>query len=253
MGGHSIEVRSDVVIKRYRSSAHGEPEREWRALELLDEHDPGLAPAPVTAELAADPPTVVMSRLDGATVSGEIAGKLVDALAEAITGVQRSIPSRVLDRVPARAGHPVHLLSQVREWAAAATPEPATAEALRAATDWVNGPGLEAMFAQPGTPVFGTGDGNLANYLWDGTRVRVIDFEYSGRSDRAFELAEVTEHISVWENDPAGLTAVLDRFELTAEEAARLTECRRLLALFWLLRCRPEIRPAQADRMLGLL
>ncbi|MEV4011927.1 aminoglycoside phosphotransferase family protein [Nonomuraea angiospora] len=253
MGGHSIEVRSDVVIKRYRSSGYGEPEREWRALELLGEHDPGLAPAPVTAELEADPPTVVMSRLDGTTVSGEIAGKLVDALAEAITGVQRSIPSRVLDRVPARAGHPVYLLQKVREWAAAATPEPATAEALRAATDWVAGPGLEGKFAQPGTPVFGTGDGNLNNYLWDGTRVRVIDFEYSGRSDRAFELAEVTEHISVWENDPAGLTAVLDRFELTAEEAARFTECRRLLALFWLLRCRQEIRPAQADRMLALL
>jgi hypothetical protein len=155
--------------------------------------------------------------------------------------------------VPARAGHPVYLLQKVRERAAAATPEPATAEALRAATDWVAGPGLERMFAQPGTPVFGTGDGNLANYLWDGTRVRVIDFEYSGRSDRAFELAEVTEHIAVWENDPAGLTAVLDRFELTAEEAARFTECRRLLALFWLLRCRQEIRPAQADRMLALL
>ncbi|MFI7634275.1 phosphotransferase family protein [Nonomuraea sp. NPDC049400] len=102
-------------------------------------------------------------------------------------------------------------------------------------------------------PVFGTGDGNIANYLWDGTKVRVIDFEYSGRSDRAFELAEVTEHIAVWENDPAGMTAVLERLELTAGEAARLTECRRLMALFWLLRVRKEIRSAQADRMLALL
>ncbi|MEQ4724989.1 phosphotransferase [Nonomuraea sp. B19D2] len=253
MGGHSIEVRSDVVVKRYRSSGYDEPGREWRALRLLDEHDPGLAPAPVTAELAADPPTVVMSRLDGATVSGEITGKLVDALAEAVTGVQQAIPRRVLERVPPRAGHPVELLRLVRERAAAAEPDPAIAEAFRAASAWVARPALAEQLARPGTPVFGTGDGNIANYLWDGTKVRVIDFEYSGRSDRAFELAEVTEHIAVWENDPAGMTAVLERLELTAEEAARLTECRRLMALFWLLRARKEIRSAQADRMLALL
>ncbi|WP_433439973.1 phosphotransferase family protein [Nonomuraea sp. CA-141351] len=253
MGGHSIEVRSDVVVKRYRSSGYDEPEREWRALKLLAEHDPGLAPAPVTAELKGDPPTVVMSRLDGAAVSGEITGKLVDALAEAVTGVQQAIPPRVLERVPPRAGHPVELLQLVRERAAAAEPDPAIAEALRAATAWVERPALEQLLARPGTPVFGTGDGNIANYLWDGTKVRVIDFEYSGRSDRAFELAEVTEHIAVWENDPAGMTAVLERLELTAEEAARLTECRRLLALFWLLRVREDIRSEQADRMLALL
>ncbi|MEV1171950.1 phosphotransferase [Nonomuraea sp. NPDC049784] len=253
MGGHSVEVRSDVVVKRYRSSGYDEPEREWRALKLLAGHDPGLAPAPVTAELRADPPTVVMSRLDGAAVSGEITGKLVDALAEAVTGVQQAIPPRVLERVPPRAGHPVELLQLVRKWAAAAEPDPAIAEALRAATAWVERPALEQLLARPGTPVFGTGDGNIANYLWDGTKVRVIDFEYSGRSDRAFELAEVTEHIAVWENDPAGMTAVLERLELTTEEAARLTECRRLMALFWLLRAREEIRSEQADRMLALL
>ncbi|WP_281367907.1 hypothetical protein [Nonomuraea typhae] len=34
---------------------------------------------------------------------------------------------------------------------------------------------LAETLARPGTPVFGTGDGNLANYLWDGTRVGVVD------------------------------------------------------------------------------
>ncbi|WP_143591712.1 hypothetical protein [Thermoactinospora rubra] len=73
-GKHTIEVRPDVVIKQYRSLAYGEPEREWRALELLNEYEPGLAPAPVTADLDADPPTVVMSRLGGAAVRGPIKG-----------------------------------------------------------------------------------------------------------------------------------------------------------------------------------
>ncbi|MEV6155884.1 aminoglycoside phosphotransferase family protein [Nonomuraea sp. NPDC052129] len=253
-GKHTIEVRSDVVIKQYRRLDHGQPEREWRALELLNKYSPGLAPAPVNADLEADPPTVVMSRLGGAAVAGPIEGHLADALAEAVTEVQQAIPQRVLERVPARAGHPVELLDQVRSWwVAASDADPVVRDAFREAGNWVKQPMLEALLAQPGTPVFGTGDGNLANYLWDGTKVGVVDFEFSGRSDRAFELAEVVEHISVWRNDDAGMTAVLERFGLTADEAARLMECRRLLALYWLLRTRGETKAAQAERMLALL
>ncbi len=260
MGGpaskHTIEVRPDAVIKQYRSSDHGQPEREWRALELLNEYAPGLAPTPVTADLEADPPTVVMSRLGGAAVHGPITGQLADALAEAVTRVQQAIPQRVLERVPDRAGHPIELLGMVRSWCATALPsdeDPAVADALREARSWVERPMVEELLARPGTPVFGTGDGNLANYLWDGTAIRVLDFEYSGRSDRAFELAEVVEHISVWRNDHSGMTAVLEKLELTAEEAARLTECRRLLTLYWLLRTRGDTQAAQARRMLALL
>ncbi|MEU1387219.1 MULTISPECIES: phosphotransferase [unclassified Nonomuraea] len=41
-------------------------------------------------------------------------------------------------------------------------------------------------------------DGNRANYLWDehDRRVRLVDWEDSGRNDRAFELGELCEHIS---------------------------------------------------------
>jgi len=37
-------------------------------------------------------------------------------------------------------------------------------------------------------PVVAHGDPNLANYLWDGTRVRIVDFEDAGRGDRTVEL-----------------------------------------------------------------
>ncbi len=39
-------------------------------------------------------------------------------------------------------------------------------------------------------------DGNLANFLWDGERCRVVDLEDSGASDRAYELADHVEHIT---------------------------------------------------------
>ncbi|MCZ0970865.1 phosphotransferase [Streptomyces albulus] len=82
--------------------------------------------------------------------------------------------------------------------------------------------------------MFGAGDGNAANYLWDGRRVRVVDFEESGRSDRAYELAEIVEHVSAWQPHPFDTAAFLGRFALTPAESARLRECRTLHALMWL-------------------
>ncbi len=53
---HFLEVRGDVVAKRFGSHARGEPWREWRALRMLARYAPGLAPAPVHAALDAGPP-----------------------------------------------------------------------------------------------------------------------------------------------------------------------------------------------------
>jgi Ser/Thr protein kinase RdoA (MazF antagonist) len=108
-------------------------------------------------------------------------------------------------------------------------------------------------------PVFGPGDGNLANYLWNGCRVQVVDFEDSGRSDRAFELAEITEHVGCWVERPLDVSGFLGRFDLSRAEAARLGECRRLLALVWLFLLasddseNPRNPPGTAERQAGRL
>jgi hypothetical protein len=91
-------------------------------------------------------------------------------------------------------------MTQVRAWySQCQVPDqgPVVAHALDSGWSWlcrtkIGWPDVDGV-----TPVFGSGDGNLANYLWDGTRVRLVDFEYSGVSDRAFELAEATEHVSM--------------------------------------------------------
>jgi hypothetical protein len=70
---HGITVEEGIVVKRFRSHVgdgarrlYGdEPRREWRALNLLARHAPGLAPKPVRADLQADPPLIVMSRVPG--------------------------------------------------------------------------------------------------------------------------------------------------------------------------------------------
>ncbi|MEV4468654.1 phosphotransferase [Nonomuraea sp. NPDC049504] len=100
--------------------------------------------------------------------------------------------------------------------------------AVKEGLRWLEGwqPGQEGV-----TPVFGAGDGNLANFLWDGDRVRVVDFEESGRSDRAYELSEVVEHVSTWVDGDVDIAAAV---ELSPQEERRMRECRRLHALMWL-------------------
>lgn len=78
--------------------------------------------------------------------------------------------------------------------------------------------------------MYGHGDANLPNYLHDGGTVRLVDFEDCGRSDRAWELAIFTEHLSVHGRGQVPAELALGHFETTAAERARIREYRRLLA-----------------------
>jgi thiamine kinase-like enzyme len=103
--------------------------------------------------------------------------------------------------------------------------------------------------AEPLIAVFGHGDSYPGNSLWEGSRLRVVDFEDSGRSDRAFELANLTEHIGMWHEANIGADAILGRFDLTAAESARALFFRRVFAIFWLylVQDRPGLRASRPN------
>lgn len=234
---HGLDLGPDTVTKRFRPGSHAQGEREWRALTLLDVHAPGIAPAPRHADLAADGPTVVMSRLPGGPLRGQRLGdRQLDALVSAVSEVYAAVPAHVLDEVPVRPGHRQYLAGRIREWAPRARPRvgPEVGRAVDRGLEWLSGAGIEEAGAPNVRAVFGPGDGNLANYLWDGSRVRIVDFEESGRSDRPLELAEITEHVAAWVDEPLDAEAFLGRFDLDVGERSLLLETRRLLALVWL-------------------
>jgi thiamine kinase-like enzyme len=141
--------------------------------------------------------------------------------------------------------------------------DPAARRALRRACTWLERAQVERAAARGHTEVYGHGDPNLANYLHDGGTVRLVDFEDSGRSDRAWELAIFTEHLSVHGRGQVPAELALGHFETSAAERARIGEYRRLLATFWLLMLLPggpshQRNPAgtlqhQASRLLELL
>lgn len=111
--------------------------------------------------------------------------------------------------------------------------------AYASAVDWLHGAAFDGHDQAVQRRVLGHGDPNLANFLWDGRRVRLVDFVDSGPSDRAFELALLTEHLSAWSDSGLAADGFWALFDLSGPELARVHDCRRLAALFWLLRLRP--------------
>jgi len=100
-------------------------------------------------------------------------------------------------------------------------------------------------------------DPSLANYLWDGYRIRIVDFEDAAVSDPATELAILTEHLSARRLDADEFCG---RFDV---DPVRLRAARRVWAMFWLWLLRPGgpsegrnpagTADAQARRVLALL
>jgi Ser/Thr protein kinase RdoA (MazF antagonist) len=263
---HLVDIGEDEVVKRFRSWDRGEHLREWQALTLLASYAPDLAPAPLSADLTSVPPQVRMSRvpglpLDGLPPDGQAAtpGHL-DAVAAAISRLHAAVPRDVVAGLRLQPWLEVGVVNQMRSIAAGRR-APGGDALARAAFDagmrWLGraaGPPPE-----PHSVVFGQGDGNLANYLWDGERVRLVDFEDSGRSDRAYELAAFAEHLSVWHGAGIETGALLGRFELTRAERERVLFFRRAFTFYWLLKLlsqrenRQDTLHRQAGRLLAVL
>jgi Phosphotransferase enzyme family len=255
---HVVEVVDGRVIKRFRSWDRGEHQREWQALNVLAEFAPGLAPVPLSADLDADPPTITMTRLPGVPLAEQpIAARNLDALVVAMNYLHACVPSGALAHVRPHPWLAEGAAKQVRSRIAGMRHppdgEPIVRAAFNAAARWLD---HVAEPAEPLAAVFGQGDSYLGNFLWDGSCLRVVDFEDAGRSDRTFEVAGLAEHIGMWREAGIDSGDVLGRFDLTAAESARLLFFRRVFAIFWLylVHKRPGVVAGQqAERVLSLL
>ncbi|WP_281424998.1 phosphotransferase [Streptomyces auratus] len=157
-------------------------------------------------------------------------------MAAALRGLHAAVPAEVLSAVPPRPDHAAELVARIRRWTPTMRPHVSgqVTQAMDGGVAWLASAHLDRPGAPEVPPVFGAGDGNLANFLWDGSTVRIVDFEDSGRIDRGFELAEITEHVASWAEHPLDVSSFLNQFDFTRVELDRLRDCRRLLALVWL-------------------
>jgi len=237
---HDVVVRGYEVVKRFRMAASDGPAREWQALTLLAQYAPGLAPEPVRADLEASPPEVVMRRLAGEPLgTGMASGAQVDAIVAAFRRLHAAVPAAVLDRIPpVGSGDLRNVGRRMRALAVACPPgtlDGLPLQAYRAVLDWLDSGWADWPGPPEVHPVFCHGDASLANWLWDGSQIRLVDFEVSGRGGRAGELADFVEHISVWAHAGIGAEGFLDRFDLDAAERQQVRDLRRLHAAHWVM------------------
>ena len=248
---HHLSTEEDVLVKRYASWDRGEHRREWTILSALHTAVPELVPQPVRSALDESPPWLSMTVLPGSPLSGALSNAQLDALEAAL----RSMWSVPADSLPPRRFDPASAFPELGErFAASARPAGVAGEAFDAAVSFL---AATALQFDGGPAIVGHGDPNLANYLWDGVRVRVVDFEDAGRSDVAYELATLVEHLSARSVDAVAFCA---RFDV---DAGRLRAARALWASFWLQlllpggpaarRNPPGTLDAQAHRLLDLL
>lgn len=163
-----LDADRDVVIKRFRSWGRSEPAREWTALRLLAEFAPGLAPTPVRADLAADPPVIEMSRLPGVPLGCTLlSAAQADALALALGRLWNAVPRARLADHYGPGLNASQLARRVTGMLAAhhtIDGHPLAHRAWRSGADWFSGAGLDAPIGDD--VVLGQADANLANFLW---------------------------------------------------------------------------------------
>lgn len=262
---HELAIGEHEVVKTFRSWDRAEPDREWTALEILHRRAPGLAPVPLGRRELGGRPAVVMSRLPGEPLGGSpLTSRQVAAVAAAMSRLHSAVPPAELGSLPERLFGPPYAVRYLRE-AYDGLPQAqdgVVGTAVVEAARWLASHDAKAL-AAGGDEVFAQADGNLANYLWDGERCRLVDFEDSGVSDRAFEIADLVEHVSVWLPGLIDAETFVHLLDLDTATCARVRGMRRLFAVFWLHMLLPGNRghhrnppgtvDRQAERTLTLL
>jgi hypothetical protein len=187
------------------------------------------------------------------------------AVADVMTELHRAVPAAEFSQFPRRIWHPAESVETLRAWSAE-QPSNLTGDVRRAfivGAEWIHSTDASRVACGDGNPVLGQGDGSIANFLWDGERCRLVDFEDCGISDRAFEIADLVEHLSTWLCRVLVAEDLLQLLVSDPDAVERVLEARRVLAFYWLnmllpgkpahRRNPPDSCERQARRLLQIL
>jgi hypothetical protein len=254
--GRTLCLKLPLVDDRRRG------EREWRALTLLTRRGTPAVPEPVWRSEHPDRPAIVMTFAPGAALGADpLQPRQADALIEALDALYAITPNGVDQPVPDVVTPAAAMVARMhRTWTAlqadsAGITDPDRQQLLQGWRRWSAGP-QPRQLTGPAPRAFGRGDPSLANFLWDGTRLTLLDFEYSGWTDPAFELADLVEHTQSRATPDRTWDQLVDRFDLDRPARQRHHAARQLMCFFWLARWWRDNDPrfpAQADRARHLL
>ena len=248
----------DLCLKLHRVDHRHRADREWLTLTVLAGRGHPRAPHPVWRSDRDDHPAIVMTLAAGTPLGGAcLQPPQLDAVVAALSDLYSITPADVIDPVPEAATPATAMLQRLHDtWTAlTATADPRQRQLVDLWQRWSSSPDPEVVHTPAPQQVLGRGDPSLANVLWDDTGLTLLDFEYSGWTDPAYELADLIEHPQSRGTPDHAWSVFVDRFELDSDARVRHRAARRMLALFWLARWRPDDDrfAAQSDRTQHLL
>jgi hypothetical protein len=224
-------------IKLYKANELIRAEREWATLCLLAAQDVVVAPQPIWFDPRPQMPMIVMTFVPGQALGSHPVGvRELRALAHTLQRMYALVPA-VADYAYTVVGTPTELIRRLQVWSdtqAERAPNPISDVTRRLFQHWLQSDD-PLLLQEPAPVIFGRGDPNLANCLWDGAQVHCVNFEHSGWSDLAVELGDLLEGPSARQISDEAWTTFLACFDLAdATTQRRLLAARRLCALYWI-------------------
>jgi len=229
----------EVCLKLYRTDKRDRAGCEYQALAHVAACGVTVAPRALWHDPDPDLPAVAMTMVAGDPVPDLADPTLALRAAVAVLNQLRKIPLGPFADLR-RVDSATNYLNRITEvWPGQLdehADEPVTADMLKLLDAWHDRDDA-AVLAAPAPRIFSRGDSNLLNWLWDepATTVRVVDWEFVGYSDTAYDAAELIEHLSAHAIDDEVWILLLPELGIQdGETRQRFLAAQRTVALRWL-------------------
>ena len=228
-----------LCLKIYRVDGRQRAGTEWHALSWLWRHGHDFIPQPFHHFADQSQPAVVMEFIGGTWLGKRrLSRTQMESLVEAHQRLYRITPDSSDNQFRPSTGNSRVMVPRVTggEWGV----DPGHGDALAQEAfilwlTWRKGDDPRLLI-KPAHEVLSRGDPNLANCCWSRQRLRIVDFEYCGWSDRTFDLADLVEHVQSHGTPDEDWAWFIEQFELSSGEQRRSQTARRLFALYWLMK-----------------
>lgn len=241
-GKHSsiYQLKSDIAeycVKSYLKEWQFGASREWVGLRILNEFGVQGAPRAYALSSSSEVKFLVMEWISGSSL-GEchLSRPQIGALADITKAVHSISPAEVGDSLWACFWDPERRLSDFPRQIELLKDNPAeqAVEVASLAKDWLKGADPQIL-VELEEPVFSRGDHNLANCLWDGDKLWLVDLEHIGWHDPVIDLALLTEHVQARRTPHDEWLWFIEQFALTKRQRKRLVAAQRQISLSWLI------------------
>lgn len=237
----SIDHRGEhYVLKTFRPDRALRVRREWGGLCLLQERGLHFAPTPCYRSESPAPALLLMRHIPGEHLGEKhLSPTQLQALAARIRDLHAIAPETLSYPLWHSYADPTRFVQALQKELEPLRQLPTTpehTETLRLLTTWLAGPDPQILATAPPALAFTRGDANLANNLWDGQELRILDFEGCGWRDPSIDLSFFVEHISSRRTPHEAWLSFVEGFNLSNAEHRRFRAAQRRMALSWLVR-----------------